>query len=99
MCPVRQSIRMLPTCMFERGPKFRRLLRALLGFLQRVDAKASRMTPDNLSRVFAPTVLKREDPMDMMRHVANDAAFVRAMGHCITHTTCTLRFSAVVLVA
>eukprot|EP01043_Picozoa_sp_COSAG02_P050202 COSAG02_NODE_5133_length_4601_cov_5.407152_1_plen_1219_part_00 len=52
------------------------LLRALVGFLQRVDAETARMTPDNLSRVFALTVFKRDDPMDMMKHVASDAAFI-----------------------
>ena len=52
------------------------LLRALIGFLQRVDGEATRMTPDNLSRVFAMTLIYREDPMDMMTHVASDASFV-----------------------
>lgn len=35
------------------------------------------MTPDNLSRVFVPTLIKREDPMVMMAHIASDAAVVR----------------------
>lgn len=52
------------------------LLRMLLGMLQRVDAHATRMTPDNLSRVFALTVIKRDDPMEMAQHVTGDAAFV-----------------------
>ena len=52
------------------------LLRALIGFLQRVDAEATRMTPDNLSRVFAMTLIYRDDPMDMMTHVVSDASFV-----------------------
>ena len=34
------------------------------------------MTADNLSRVFALTVIKREDPMEMAQHVTSDAAFV-----------------------
>ena len=52
------------------------LLRMLLGMLQRVDSHATRMTPDNLSRVFALTVIKRDDPMEMAQHVTGDAAFV-----------------------
>ena len=34
-------------------------LRALVGFLQRVDGKATMMAPDNLGMVFAPTLLNR----------------------------------------
>ena len=34
-------------------------LRALLGFLQRVDGFATKMTPGNLGMVFAPTLLNR----------------------------------------
>ena len=52
------------------------LLRLLLSLLQQVDAQATRMTPDNLSRVFALTIIKRDDPMEMAQHVTSDAAFV-----------------------
>ena len=52
------------------------LLRLLLALLQQIDADATRMTADNLSRVFALTVIKREDPLEMANHVASDAAFV-----------------------
>ena len=53
-----------------------RLLRLLLALLQQVDADATRMTADNLGRVFAMTIIKREDPMEMVQHATGDAAFV-----------------------
>ena len=52
------------------------LLRLLLALLQQIDADATRMTADNLSRVFMPTVIKREDPLEMANHVKSDIAFV-----------------------
>ena len=58
------------------------LLRLLLALLQQIDADATRMTADNLSRVFALTVIKREDPLEMANHVTSDAAFV---SHFIRH--------------
>ena len=57
------------------------LLRAFVGFLQRVDAERTRMTPDNLSKVFTMTVFQRHDssPEEQMKHVKSDADFVSLM--------------------
>ena len=52
------------------------LLRSLVGLLQQIDATATRMTADNLSKVFAPTIIQRENPQEMATHIAADAAFV-----------------------
>ena len=52
------------------------LLRTVLMLLQEVDADATRMTADNLSRVFALTIIKRENPLEMAAHCVTDASFV-----------------------
>ena len=52
------------------------LLRALIGLLQEVDPEVTRMTPENLGRVFAPTVIHRSDPTEMISMSASDSAFV-----------------------
>ena len=44
-------------------------LRALLGFLQRVDGKVTKMTSDNLGMVFAPTLLNRTGEVKRTWHV------------------------------
>ena len=61
------------------------LLRTLIALLQEVDGDATRMTADNLSRVFALTIIKREDPMDMAKHVATDAFFVSLLIQKLSH--------------
>ena len=60
-----------------------RLLRLLLSLLQQVDADATQMTADNLGRVFAMTVIKRQDPTEMAQHATGDAAFVSHLIQCL----------------
>ena len=53
-----------------------RLLREVIGFLQGVDGTVTRMTPENLAVVFAPTLIYRADPIDIVTNAGSDASFV-----------------------
>jgi hypothetical protein len=57
-------------------------LRAVIGFLQRLDTAATRMTFENVGVVFAPTLLRRdgaEDPMQMALKAKGDAQLIAAL--------------------
>ena len=52
------------------------LLRALIAFLQKVDAVSTKMTPSNLGMVFGLSIVRREDPMESLKNIQNDKLFV-----------------------
>ena len=53
-----------------------KILRVVVSFLQEINSETSKMGPDNLGAVFAPTLVKREDPSLMQQHVRSDSTFV-----------------------
>eukprot|EP01043_Picozoa_sp_COSAG02_P029837 COSAG02_NODE_1875_length_10575_cov_19.141848_4_plen_1839_part_00 len=61
------------------------ILRYVVAFLQEINPETSRMGPGNLGAVFAPTLVKREDPTLMQQHARSDAAFVTLLIQRLIH--------------
>ena len=74
--PHQDAVEAIELCVDALPQPGQGLLRALVGLLQEIEAGPTRMTPENLGRVFAPTIMRRSDPAEMISHSNADTDFV-----------------------